>query len=121
MPSARSLLGSNSFLCPRFRTSILHRAVLAKDIVPGKSLFQQVRGMTTSLQRPLKVVAKPVPVNWMSKVFDNHTGALPGCETAQISQAHLGDNDVYVVLVSTAISIGPICRLRSNSTVSLKC
>src|SRR5271157_5499261 len=32
--------GTDSFLCPLFRTSILHRAVLAKGIVPGKSLFQ---------------------------------------------------------------------------------
>src|SRR5260221_2906336 len=82
-----------------FRTSILHRAALVKGIVPGKSLFQQVRGVAASLQRPLKVVAKTVPVNWMGTVFNNSTGALPGCETAQISEAHLGDDKVYVMLV----------------------
>src|SRR6202043_2585426 len=84
-------LVSDSFLCHLFRTSILHRAALAISIVPGKSPFQQVRGVTTSLQRPRKVVAKAVPVNWMGTVFNNDTSALPGCET-------LGDNNVYVVL-----------------------
>ena len=87
-------LVSDSFLCHLFRTSILHRAALAISIVPGKSLFQQVRGMTASRQRPLKVIAKPVPVNWMGTFFNYGTGALPGCETAQISQAHLGDDNV---------------------------
>jgi xylulose-5-phosphate/fructose-6-phosphate phosphoketolase len=72
-----SWLERDSFLYPLFRTSILHRAALSKGIVPGKSLFQQVRRLTTSLQRPLKVVAKAVPVNWMGTVVNNGVGALP--------------------------------------------
>src|SRR5580693_3934961 len=96
---ARPWLVSDRLVGHLFRTSILHRAALAIGIVPGKSLFQQVRGVTTSLQRTRKVVPKPVPVNWMGTVFNNRAGALPRCETAQISQAHLSDNKVYVVLV----------------------
>jgi len=89
----------DSFACPLFQTGILHRAALAVGIVPGKRFFQQVWGVTTSLQRPLEVVAKPVPVTWMGTVFDNESGPLPRCETAQISQTHFGDNNIYVVLI----------------------
>jgi hypothetical protein len=44
--------------------------------VPGKGLFQQVRRVTASIQCPLKVIAKLVPVNWMTAVFNNGPGAL---------------------------------------------